>query len=107
MVGEPVASGPPTCRAQQDVHHACCASGPPPFAQVARARQQGQRVIGEPVASGLALNETWMWHPDFDVAARYVMSPPIRGAEHGAALRKVIKTGAYLRGGSMGRRWGR
>ncbi len=66
---------------------------PPPLAtwcaQVAKARLAGQRVIGEPVASGLALNESWMWHPDFDVAARYVMSPPIRSAEHGVALKNV------------------
>lgn len=61
--------------------------------EVAKARKEGQRVIGEPVASGLALNESWMWHPDFDVAARYVMSPPIRGAEHGEALRKALARG--------------
>eukprot|EP00798_Chlamydomonas_sp_ICE-L_P016372 gene16372-22574_t len=58
--------------------------------EVARARQEGQRVVGEPVVSGLALNESWMWHPDFDVAARYVMSPPIRSAEHGVALKKAL-----------------
>jgi hypothetical protein len=34
-----------------------------------------------------------MWHPDFDVAARYVMSPPIRSAEHGQALKKVHNVG--------------
>ena len=61
----------------------------PPF-QVAKAQLEGQRVIGEAVTSGLALNESMMWHPEWEVAARYVMSPPIRGAEHGKALRKVV-----------------
>ncbi|GBF89372.1 dihydropyrimidinase [Raphidocelis subcapitata] len=62
--------------------------------EVARARQRGERVIGEPVASGLALNESWMWHEDFSTAAQYVMSPPIRAAEHGAALRAALAGGA-------------
>jgi dihydroorotase-like cyclic amidohydrolase len=66
----------------------------PPRRQVARARQRGQRVIGEPVASGLALNESWLWHPDFRTAAQYVMSPPIRSAEDGAALRRALAGGA-------------
>lgn len=66
----------------------------PAAPQVAAARARGERVIGEPVASGLALNESWLWHPDFDVAARYVMSPPIRSAEHGAALRAALAGGA-------------
>ena len=34
----------------------------------------GQRVIGEPVASGLALDESWLWHPDFETAAKLVPS---------------------------------
>lgn len=62
--------------------------------QVARARQRGERVIGEPVASGLALNESWLWHPDFDVAARYVMSPPIRSESDREALRRALAGGA-------------
>ncbi|KAI8468148.1 MAG: hypothetical protein J3K34DRAFT_386464 [Monoraphidium minutum] len=62
--------------------------------EVARARQRGERVIGEPVASGLALNESWLWHPDFKTAAAYVMSPPIRAAADGAALRAALAGGA-------------
>ncbi|KAG1677362.1 hypothetical protein FOA52_010741 [Chlamydomonas sp. UWO 241] len=61
--------------------------------EVAKARKDGQRVIGEPIISGLALNESMMWHPDFKIAAQYVMSPPIRSAEHGAALRKALAQG--------------
>ena len=57
--------------------------------QIVRARRAGQRVIGETLTSGLALNESWMWHPDFDVAARYVMSPPIRSEEHRFALKQA------------------
>ena len=46
--------------------------------EVAKARKEGQRVIGEPVASGLSVDERKMWDPDFKIAAQYVMSPPIR-----------------------------
>ena len=35
---------------------------------------EGQKVIGEPIASGLALDESWLWHPDFDIAAKQVPS---------------------------------
>lgn len=30
----------------------------------------GQRVIGEPVVSGLVLDDSWLWHPDFVTAAK-------------------------------------
>jgi dihydropyrimidinase len=61
--------------------------------KVARARQRGERVIGEPVTSGLSLDESAMWHPDFDVAAAYVMSPPIRSAADRAAVRAALAGG--------------
>lgn len=64
-----------------------------PLTQVARARQRGQRVIGEPVASGLALDESIMWHPNFTVAAAAVMSPPIRARSHGEALKQALAGG--------------
>lgn len=50
-------------------------------------------MVGEPVASGLSMEESRMWHPDFKVAAQYVMSPPIRGAEHREALRDALSRG--------------
>ena len=43
-----------------------------------RCRQRGLRVVGETLSSALAQDESRMWHPDFKVAAQYVMSPPIR-----------------------------
>ncbi|KAI5075203.1 hypothetical protein GOP47_0009279 [Adiantum capillus-veneris] len=61
--------------------------------EIIRARQSGQRVIGEPVVSGLALDDSVLWDPDFDVAAKYVMSPPIRPAGHNMALRAALSTG--------------
>lgn len=30
----------------------------------------GQKVIGEPVVSGLVLNDSWLWNPDFLTAAK-------------------------------------
>eukprot|EP00892_Ulva_mutabilis_P012811 jgi/Ulvmu1/9902/UM057_0059.1 len=61
--------------------------------QVVWAQKQGLRVIGEPVVSGLALDDSLMWHPDFKIAAQYVMSPPIRSAEHRSALKKALAGG--------------
>ncbi|XP_040865817.1 dihydropyrimidinase isoform X1 [Glycine max] len=61
--------------------------------EIAKARKSGQRVIGEPVASGLALDESWLWHPDFETAAKYVMSPPIRKRGHDKALQAALSTG--------------
>ncbi|XP_044483348.1 dihydropyrimidinase-like [Mangifera indica] len=61
--------------------------------EIARARKSGQRVIGEPVVSGLALDDSWLWAPDFDTAAKYVMSPPIRASGHDKALQSALATG--------------
>eukprot|EP00878_Enallax_costatus_P020282 GHUV01021433.1.p1 GENE.GHUV01021433.1~~GHUV01021433.1.p1 ORF type:complete len:434 (+),score=101.61 GHUV01021433.1:390-1691(+) len=61
--------------------------------EVARARQAGQRVIGEPVASGLALDESLMWDTNYTRAAAAVMSPPIRSKEHQIALKKALAGG--------------
>jgi hypothetical protein len=60
---------------------------------VAAAQQRGQAVVGEAVASGLALDESALWHPDFDTAAKFVMSPPIRSLEHQHALRAAVSGG--------------
>ncbi|CAK9227554.1 unnamed protein product [Sphagnum jensenii] len=61
--------------------------------EVSRARHSGQRVIGEPVVSGLALNDSKLWDPDFRTAAMYVMSPPIRAVGHSQALQDALSTG--------------
>lgn len=50
-------------------------------------------MIGEPVASGLALDESIMWHPNFTVAAAAVMSPPVRAKSHGEALKQALAGG--------------
>lgn len=61
---------------------------------VADARARGQRVIGEPVLSGLVLDESVLRDTNFTVAAAAVMSPPIRKlAVDGAALRAGLATG--------------
>ncbi|XP_045832777.1 dihydropyrimidinase-like [Trifolium pratense] len=61
--------------------------------EIAKARKSGQRVIGEPIASGLALDDSWLWHPDFVTAAKYLMSPPIRSKGHDKALQAALATG--------------
>ncbi|XP_023533036.1 dihydropyrimidinase [Cucurbita pepo subsp. pepo] len=61
--------------------------------EIARARKAGQRVIGEPVVSGLILDDSVLWDPDFVNAAKYVMSPPIRSSGHDKALQAALSTG--------------
>lgn len=69
---------------------------PYPRLQIARARSEGQRVIGEAVASGLVLDESALWNDtDWVSAAKFVMSPPIRRlAVDGAALQAALAQGA-------------
>ncbi|CAH1412660.1 unnamed protein product [Lactuca virosa] len=61
--------------------------------EIARAQKSGQNVIGEPVVSGLVLDDSVLWNPDFITAAKFVMSPPIRAAGHGKALQAALSTG--------------
>jgi len=61
--------------------------------EIVRARKSGQRVIGEPVVSGLVLDDSKLWDPDFRIAAQYVMSPPIRSSGHNQALQAALSTG--------------
>lgn len=51
-------------------------------------------MIGETVASAISVDESRLWSPDFKMAAQYVMSPPIRGKEHGEALKRALAGGA-------------
>jgi dihydropyrimidinase len=46
--------------------------------EVARAKQRGWRIVGEPISAGLTLDDSYYNDPDWDKAARYVMSPPLR-----------------------------
>eukprot|EP00262_Sarcandra_glabra_P006587 TRINITY_DN1892_c0_g1_i10.p1 TRINITY_DN1892_c0_g1~~TRINITY_DN1892_c0_g1_i10.p1 ORF type:complete len:487 (-),score=81.64 TRINITY_DN1892_c0_g1_i10:134-1594(-) len=61
--------------------------------EIAKAKKSGQRVIGEPVVSGLVLDDSGIWDPDFTTAAKYVMSPPIRKAGHNRALQDALSGG--------------
>lgn len=62
--------------------------------EVARARARGARIVGETVAAAIALEESALWHPNFTVAAQFVMSPPIRSRASGAAVRAALASGA-------------
>jgi dihydropyrimidinase len=53
---------------------------------IRRARQQGKRVWGEPLIQHLTLDESEYFHPDWDHAARRVMSPPFRNKQHQDSL---------------------
>jgi dihydropyrimidinase len=53
---------------------------------IRRARQKGMRVWGEPLIQHLTLDESEYAHPDWDHAARRVMSPPFRNKMHQDSL---------------------
>lgn len=61
--------------------------------EIARARQDGQRVYGEVLAGHLELDDSVYRHPNWDFAAAHVMSPPFRPKEHQAALWKGLQGG--------------
>ena len=61
---------------------------------IGRARQRGVKVVGETLPGFLAIDDSVYAHPDFDVAAGHVMSPPYRSREHLAALWEALATNA-------------
>ncbi|KAB7741703.1 dihydropyrimidinase [Parvibaculum sedimenti] len=60
---------------------------------IARARGEGQRVFGEVLAGHLLVDSSVYEHPDFDVAAAHVMSPPFRPKEHQEHLWHALQAG--------------
>jgi dihydropyrimidinase len=61
---------------------------------IRRARAQGKRVFGEPLIQHLTLDESEYFHPDWDHAARRVMSPPFRSKDHQASLWAGLQSGS-------------
>jgi len=59
-----------------------------------RAQHKGIRVYGEPLIQHLTLNDSEYHHPDWDYAARRVMSPPFRDARHQASLWAGLQSGS-------------
>jgi dihydropyrimidinase len=61
---------------------------------IRRARQKGQRVFGEPLIQHLVLDESEYQHPNWDHAARRVMSPPFRNKLHQDSLWAGLAAGS-------------
>jgi len=61
--------------------------------EISNAQSRGVKIVGEPVLSGLSLDESGYWKKNWDEASRYVMSPPIRSIEHQRAIRNGLKSG--------------
>lgn len=61
---------------------------------IRRARQLGKRVYGEPLIQHLVLDESEYQHPDWDHAARRVMSPPFRSKLHQDGLWAGLAAGS-------------
>jgi dihydropyrimidinase len=71
------------------VHVSCAES----LDAITRARANGQRVFGEALAGHLIIDDSVYRHPDFDVAAGHVMSPPFRPKHHQDALWRGLQGG--------------
>ena len=61
---------------------------------IRRARQKGQRVYGEPLIQHLTLDDSEYSNPDWDHAARRVMSPPFRNKAHQDSLWAGLAAGS-------------
>ena len=61
---------------------------------IRRARAQGKRVWGEPLIQHLTLDESEYFNPDWDHAARRVMSPPFRNKLHKDSLWAGLQSGS-------------
>lgn len=61
---------------------------------IRRARMQGKRVWGEPLIQHLTLDESEYFNPDWDHAARRVMSPPFRDRQHQDSLWAGLMSGS-------------
>lgn len=60
---------------------------------ITRARNEGQRVYGEVLAGHLLVDDSVYRHPDWNVAAAHVMSPPFRPKENQAVLWRALQSG--------------
>ncbi|EPX82993.1 dihydropyrimidinase [Salipiger mucosus] len=61
---------------------------------IRRARMNGKRVWGEPLVQHLTLDESEYANPDWDHAARRVMSPPFRNKKHQDSLWNGLQGGS-------------
>lgn len=69
-------------------------SSMPAHEAIRLARARGQRVYGEPLIQHLLLDESAYQHPDWDHAARRVMSPPFRAKSHQDDLWHGLRAGS-------------
>lgn len=60
--------------------------------EIARAKAKGYRIVGEPIAAGLSLDESVYYNGDWLQRAKYVMSPPIRSIQDQKALIAGLKS---------------
>jgi dihydropyrimidinase len=95
----PVAEGEATCHAialariagaPVYIVHMSCEDA---LHAVIRAQATGQEVYAESLCGHLLLDESVYFVDDPEIAARYVMSPPYRSAEHREALWEGIRAG--------------
>ena len=61
---------------------------------IRRAKMNGKRVWGEPLIQHLTLDESEYFNPDWDHAARRVMSPPFRNKKHQDSLWAGLASGS-------------
>ncbi|SIS86009.1 dihydropyrimidinase [Insolitispirillum peregrinum] len=60
---------------------------------IRRGQDSGQAVFGEVLAGHLLVDDSVYRHPDWDIAAAHVMSPPFRAKKHQDALWHGLQSG--------------
>lgn len=60
---------------------------------IVKARKEGKRVYGEPIAAGLGTDNSCCWHTDWKIAAAHVMGPPLRDPSTKLYLMNLLASG--------------
>ena len=64
------------------------------MAEIAAARARGQKVVGEAIVASISVDHSGMFDADYDSAARFTLSPPLRPRSHVDALARGLAGGA-------------
>jgi dihydropyrimidinase len=61
--------------------------------EITAARERGVRMVGEAIVASISVPHDGMWDPDYDTAAKFTLSPPLRSRKHVEALARGLATG--------------
>lgn len=61
--------------------------------EITAARDRGVRMVGEAIVASISVPHDKMWDPDFNTAATFTLSPPLRSRHHVDALARGLAAG--------------